>query len=155
MSIYNHFPSKKEIEFALVSDFVRRAHRQSHPKQDWRQWLQLTFSDIFNATSREPQYLALMIRSDNIGMASMSVFEGALSCLGESGFSENEAVLIFHRILSFTLGAALLQVNLNQAGSAHPAPKEKRLVHHIMSGGEFDMELASMIESLPDPQLNG
>lgn len=150
MSIYNHYSSKKEIEFALVADFVERAHQHSVSKCSWQQWMHSTFLNIFCATRREPQYLNLMIQSENVGVASMAVFDEALQCLRRAGFSAEDALVGFHKVLSFTLGAALLSVNLSssKAAASEVSRDGMRDVTHIMSGGEFETSLKALIDTL-------
>ena len=155
MSIYNHFPTKQDIVSALVSDFVVRAHQQKHSKVDWEEWLYLTFKDIYQASTSEPEYLSLMINSSNIGVASVAIFEDALSCLIESGFSTQDASIAFHRLLSFTLGAAMLRNNsmpTNEGtvdASSPPDNAQPRMqAHHIMLGSGFDDSLRALISGI-------
>ena len=143
MSIYNHFATKQDIVFALVEDFVARAHQKKHAVIDWQEWLYVTFVDIFTALTNEPEYLMLMISSNNIGVASKNVFDDALACLVEAGFSSEHAAIAFHKLLSFTLGAAMMRANLNQA-----ANESESVVHDVMIGSQFDTSLRDIIVGL-------
>ncbi len=143
MSIYNHFATKQDIVFALVEDFVARAHQKKHAVIDWQEWLYVTFVDIFTALTNEPEYLMLMISSNNIGVASKNVFDDALVCLMEADFSSEHAAIAFHKLLSFTLGAAMMRANLNQA-----ANESESVVHDVMIGSQFDTSLRDIIVGL-------
>ena len=143
MSIYSHFSTKQDIVFALIEDFVARAHQKEHPVTDWQEWLYLTFVDIFTASANEPEYLMLMISSNNIGVASKQVFDGAVVCLTGAGFSSENAAIAFHKLLSFTLGAAMMRANLNQAGN-----ESESAVHDVMTGSQFDTSLRDIIVGL-------
>ena len=143
MSIYSHFSTKQDIVFALVEDFVARAHQKEHPVTDWQEWLYLTFVDIFTASANEPEYLMLMISSNNIGVASKQVFDSALVCLTEAGFSAQNAAVAFHKLLSFTLGAAMMRANLNQTEG-----ESESAVHDVMMGSQFDASLRDIIVGL-------
>ena len=143
MSIYNHFSTKQDIVFALVEEFVERAHQREDLNTDWQEWLHLTFVDIFSAFADEPEYLMLMISSNNIGVSSRKVFENAVVCLMGAGFSSKNAAIAFHKLLSFTLGAAMMRVNLNQAEN-----EVEPVVHDVMIGGQFDASLRDIILGL-------
>ncbi len=143
MSIYNHFATKHDIVFALVEDFVARAHQKEHSIIDWQEWLHITFVDVFTAFTNEPEYLMLMISSHNIGIASKKVFDDALVCLMGAGFSSENAAITFHKLLSFTLGAAMMRVNLNQATN-----DSESAVHDVMTGSQFEPSLREIIVGL-------
>ncbi len=143
MSIYNHFATKQDIVFALVEDFVARAHQKEHSAMNWQEWLHVTFVDIFTAFTNEPEYLMLMISSNNIGVASKNVFDDALACLMEAGFSSEKATIAFHKLLSFTLGAAMMRANLSQA-----TVESESAAHNVMKGSQFDTSLRDIIVGL-------
>lgn len=152
MSIYNHFATKQDIELALVSDFVSRAHASSQPTTDWKDWLNNTFVNIFDASTREPEYLFLMINSSNVSTASISVFEESLACLMEAGFGTKDAILSFHKLLSFTLGAAMLKNNLSKFPSSSNVDTENQTLwedaREVMMGSKFDESLQELIATL-------
>lgn len=162
MSIYNHYPNKQDIVFDLVSDFVKRAHQSAPLEKEWRTWLKHTFLNIYQASISEPEYLTLMLGSNNIGTASLDIFEDSLACLLASGFSPKQAAIAFHQLLSFCLGAAMLQVNLTRfqqesTGSPNPGLNEQshpncathwQQAHGVMLGQHFDESLEAQIQSL-------
>ncbi len=143
MSIYSHFSTKQDIVFALVEDFVVRAHQKEHPVTDWQEWLYLTFVDIFTASANEPEYLMLMVSSNNIGVASKQVFDGAVVCLTDAGFSSVNAAVAFHKLLSFTLGAAMMRASLAKAEN-----ENESVVHGVMMGSQFNTSLRDIIVGL-------
>lgn len=162
MSIYNHYPNKQDIVFDLVADFVQRAHKSMPIQSDWRAWLKQTFLNIYQASINEPEYLTLMIGSNNIGAASLDIFEDSLGCLLESGFSPTQAAIAFHQLLSFSLGAAMLQVNLTRFQQESSGDKNPDLdqnshphcyahwqqAHGVMLGEHFTASLESQVASL-------
>ena len=143
MSIYNHFSTKQDIVFALVEDFVARTHQKEREVMLWQEWLYVTFLDIFTAFSNEPEYLLLMVSSNNIGIASKNVFDDSLVCLMDAGFSFEDAAIAFHKLLSFTLGAAMMRVNLSQATA-----DGESVAHDVMTGCRFDVSLREIIAGL-------
>lgn len=153
MSIYSHYATKQDIVSALVAGFVKRAHDTLHDTSVCDEWLFLTFSDIYQATVAEPEYLLLMINSTNIGASSVSVFEDAVKRLVEIGFTSSEANRSFHKVLSFTLGAAMLR---NNAAASISSEDEASLggssyrveAHNIMLGEGFDESLRQVIQSI-------
>ncbi|MCG8671581.1 MAG: TetR/AcrR family transcriptional regulator [Pseudomonadales bacterium] len=160
MSIYNHYENKQDIVRDLVADFVVRAHKQNSKEEDWQKWLASTFIDIYNATIDEPEYLTLMINSDNIGIASLNIFENTLACLINAGCKPEHAGMLFHQLLSYTLGAAMLHVNIN-ASNDNGNPTEKinsddypystqygGLTHSIMGGSQFENTLKRIISDI-------
>ena len=156
MSIYNHFSSKQDILSALVAAFVERAHQKEYAMDDWADWLYQTFQDIYRASVSESHFLLLMIRSDNIGVSSLVIFERSLKCLSEAGFEPDKAITLFHQLLSFTLGAAMLQVSLNQRivdassldGEKFPYGAQYwGQARQVMLGKDFDQSLLRLIKS--------
>ncbi|MEM8593727.1 MAG: TetR/AcrR family transcriptional regulator [Pseudomonadota bacterium] len=162
MSIYNHFPNKHAIISELVASFVARAHQREYPMDDWQEWVFLTFSDIYTASINEPDFLTLMVHSGNIGLNSVNVFKRAQHCLVGAGFSSDEAIHVFYQLFSFTLGAAMLRVNLiqhaavdesdhSETNSKYDAHSDKaRYWNHardILLGDNFSPSLKRLVAS--------
>ena len=73
----------------------------------------------------------------------VGVVDDALVCLIDSGFSCKDAAIAFHKLLSFTLGAAMMKVNLNQTTN-----ESDSAVHDVMTGSQFDTSLREIIVGL-------
>jgi AcrR family transcriptional regulator len=89
-SLYNHIASKDQLLDGMI-DHVFSEIEPPSPGADWRQEMRTTAISTQDALNRHRWAVGLLDARPNPGEANLRLYEAALACLREAGFSEEMA----------------------------------------------------------------
>jgi AcrR family transcriptional regulator len=89
-SLYNHIASKDQLLDGMI-DHVFSEIEPPSPGADWRQEMRTTAISTRDALNRHRWAVGLLDARPNPGEANRRLYEAALACLREAGFSEEMA----------------------------------------------------------------
>jgi len=91
MSLYNHIANKDQLLDGMV-DFVFSEIEPPSARADWRQEMRKTAASTRDALNRHRWAVGLLDARPNPGEANVRLYEAALACLREAGFSAEMAI---------------------------------------------------------------
>lgn len=107
MAVYRYFSGISEIKSALLDRyFALRGPRNWESGLPWAEWLVSAFTGFWETLIAHPDTLSLAVETAYVSEDAFAVLDGVLELLEEAGFDERGAALMFHTVLSYTIGAA-------------------------------------------------
>jgi len=112
MAVYHHVHNKQEILVGVIDRVVGEAAVTAHavPRERPRDWLRATFAAMYRALLEQPGVIPLLGNSLRVGPSALSVLDEVLGVLCRAGLDRPTSVRGFHALMSYTVGAAGLQV---------------------------------------------
>lgn len=107
MAVYRYFSGIGEIKSALLDRyFAIRSLRHEEAGNAWAEWVVSAFTGFWQTLIAHPDTLSLAVETAYVSEDAFGVLDGVLDLLRKAGFDERGAALMFHTVLSYTIGAA-------------------------------------------------
>ncbi len=150
MGVYRHFRNKAEIIDGLVDLVVGDYDVTNHHEADWRDWVRETFHRMRHALLQHPGIMPLLGSAAFAGANAMSVMNRVLEVLIEAGLRD-DAVRLFHSLMSFTIGAVALESSARIAppGLDEPDIEERERQTRASFEGVSRSEYPHLVELAP------
>lgn len=109
MAVYRYFESIGELKNALIDRILKLQLPPDDAHDSWQDWAESTFVRFWEMLCHHEDVFALLIESAYAGEATMHTLESVLRRLRSAGFEVEEAVVAFHALIGYTVGAAAMQ----------------------------------------------
>lgn len=106
MAVYRYYSGISDIKSALLDRYFSLQAPSPDVGGAWRAWMIGAFTGFWETLIAHPDTLSLAVETAYVGEDTFGILDGVLRILHEAGFDARAAALIFHTLLSYTIGAA-------------------------------------------------
>jgi AcrR family transcriptional regulator len=114
MALYRHVPSMEALGIHVFERVISEARLLEVERETLEAFLVETFSRIYEAFVAHPGSLRLLSTPASLSSAAVDVMTRCMARLSAHGLDEARAVSVFHSLLAYTLGGALLTAALEE-----------------------------------------
>jgi AcrR family transcriptional regulator len=127
MALYRHFPNMEALGVAVFERVIGEARLLEGEGEPLDAFLVETFSRIYDAFVAHPGALRLLSTPASLSAAALGVMTRCMERLDEGGLGAERAAALFHSLLAYTLGAALLTAALRERDRGKRAREDHAL----------------------------
>ncbi len=137
MAIYKHFDNKDDLLSALLDRFISDADVLPKTRLSWDLWLQHVGKAMWNALTREPDWMAL-VAAARIRIGGAEVLAACLDVMEAAGFSTEDAMESFFSLAHISIGAACLESRASRMDLSRPFDESnpkivQRIIRNVKS----------------------
>ncbi|MBW2229278.1 MAG: TetR/AcrR family transcriptional regulator [Deltaproteobacteria bacterium] len=148
MAVYYHFVNKDSILLGVIDRVVGEAAVTAHgvPRSCEHEWLLATFRSMYDTLLVQPGLISLLAQSIGVSPNARAVLGQVLGVLQQIGLDAPGSIRGFHALMSYTLGAASLRVQVHDQASAQPELSEE--LTPLVRGDFFEDGLEVVLSGL-------
>jgi TetR/AcrR family transcriptional regulator, tetracycline repressor protein len=136
MAVYRHFANKQAIVDGLVEVVIEQHIALPEATAGAHAALTQIFLSIRRALVAHPAVVPLLGASGSYGPRSLAIAEAVLTALRGVGKEPGEAVVLFHALVSYTIGSAALYSAAIAGGEGSEALRQRRAQVESLSAVE-------------------